>query len=380
MSKAEPIDPRVPWITSRTELDAAWRLTHAGARHREVVRQGARIGNALRDGPRLVSVRTLPLTTVLYPTKYAYNAACRVPVPFVSMTHRALLVQVRTGEGLKNVLFNPTFYEASLEAPFFRKLADRYGEWLATNVLTTRFGSVESGLATLGLSPADIDVVAFDHFHVQDLRPLFGVQGVAGEPDREGLFPRAVLLAPRCEWEDWDDLHPTQQAWFVRDGKRGIPASRVVLTHSDLQLGEGCLLLRTPGHTSGNQTLFCHADRGVFGCSENGCSVDNWAPHHSRIPGLTEVARAQELDLILNANTPDASIQYTSMALERSVVDRLSEAPAFFQMFPSSEVTPHWLSPGIRPTHLIKERDSGQLQPAAKVSLAASDQRKSAAL
>ena len=28
----------------------------------------------------------------------------------------------------------------------------------------------------------------------------------------------------------------------------------------DLFLGDGCLLMQTPGHTSGNQTLFVHAD------------------------------------------------------------------------------------------------------------------------
>ena len=44
------------------------------------------------------------------------------------------------------------------------------------------------------------------------------------------------------------------------DGKKDVPANRVVLTDHDLALGDGCVLLRTPGHTSGNQTLFVHAD------------------------------------------------------------------------------------------------------------------------
>src|SRR4029079_6099592 len=115
-----------------------------------------------------------------------------------------------------------------------------------------------------------IDLIAFDHFHTQDLRATLGT--ISQDPLRPPLparFPNAKLLAPRHEWEDWDELHPMQRAWFIADGKKDADTSRVVLTDADLRLGDGCLLLRTPGHTSGNQTLFVHAADGVFGCSEN---------------------------------------------------------------------------------------------------------------
>ncbi len=360
MRVSEPVDARVPWIRKIVDLDAAWAASSHGPRLKEVMRVAERLGDALRQGPKVVAVRTLPLTTLLYPTKYAFSSACRVPAPFVVMTHRALLIQVRAEGELKNILFNPTNVETSVAAPYFSKLQDQVGEWMANNVLTKRFGSIEEHLRKYGLTPADIDVVAFDHFHVQDLRPLLGSENVPGERDQKGLFPRAVLLAPRCEWADWDDLHPFQRAWFVRDGKQGIPSRRVVLTDADLSLGEGVLLLRTPGHTSGNQTIFVHGEQGVFGCSENGTCADNWSPLASRIPGLREVARLQELDIILNANTPEAgATQYTSMMLERSLVDRDTTEPAFFQMFSSSEVTASPLSLGLRPTHSFFERTSG---------------------
>ena len=367
MQLGEPIDARIPWLRRLHALDQAWSHTVHGPRLKAVLRAGEMLGDDLRRGPKVVSLRTLPLTTLVYPTKYAFSSACRVPVPFVVMSHRALLVQVRVQGELKNILFNPTNFETSIEAPFFRKLADQYGEWLAKSVLTKRFGSVEEQLAKLGLTPEDIDVIAFDHFHVQDLRPLLGVHNVPGEPNQEGLYPRALLLAPRCEWEDWDDLHPFQRAWFVRDGKRGIPDSRVVFTDGDLALGDGALLMRTPGHTSGNQTLFVNTDRGVFGCSENGTCADNWSPLESKIPGLREVARLQELDVILNANTPEGGCtQYTSMMLERTLVDRAADNPAFFQMFSSSEVTSSMLAPGIKPSHFFGEISSGHVTFAAR--------------
>lgn len=362
MRLGDPIDPRLPWVRRLHNLDQAWSHGVSGPRLFALEQAGQRLGDALRAGPSVVSVRTLPLSTLLYPSKYAFQGACRVPAPFVVMTHRALLVQVRVEREVRNILFNPTSVDAALAAPFFRQLADRTGEWAVKNLLTKRFGSVEEQLARLGLTPADIDVIAFDHFHVQDLRPLLGAHATGASPEQRGLYPRALLLAPRCEWNDWDQLHPLQQAWFVRDGKLGVPPERVVLTDGDLSLGPGALLLRTPGHTSGNQTLIVRTEAGVFGCSENGVSVDNWAPLESRIPGLREVALLQGLDVILNSNTPESGVQqYTSMMLERSLVDRLPEQPALFQMFPSSELTTSWFAPGIHPTRSLQERVSGQV-------------------
>ena len=66
---------------------------------------------------------------------------------------------------------------------------------------------------------------------------------------------------------------------------------------------------------------------------------------------------------MLNSNTPELGAeQYTSMILERSVVDRVAENPAFVQMFPSSEVTPSLLSPGIRPSMIFGAIESGEVR------------------
>ena len=126
------------------------------------------------------------------------------------------------------------------------------------------------------------------------------------------------------------------------------------------------MLLRTPGHTSGNQTLFVSTESGVWGVSENGTCADNWSPLESRIRGLGALCKRQDLDVILNANTPEyGAEQYTSMILERTIVDRVKRAPAFVQMFPSSEVTPHILAPGIRPTVIHRAVASGEVSRVA---------------
>ena len=362
MRVGEPIDRRIPWVRAVHDLDEARAIGSPGPKLRALRRAGEKLGQELREGARVICTRTMNNVTAVYPTKYAFNKAVPLPVPFVMLMHRCLLVQVLAEGEVRNILFNPTDAEGARRTPYFRKLIDAAGEG-PSRLLSKRFPSIEEQIAELGIAPEEIDVVAFDHFHVQDLRSL---------PQR---FPNALLLAPRVEWKDWDDLHPLQRMFFIEDGKLGFPEDRVVQYDADLRLGDGAMILRTPGHTTGNQTLFCNAEQGVFGCSENGTSADNWAPFESKIIGLRRYARHYEVEVILNSNTPElAGEQYTSMILELAMVDRVPEAPAFAQMFPSSEVTPSALSPGITPSMIFKRRDSGTLQRgrrAAKKSTAA---------
>lgn len=362
MKLGDPIHESIPWVRRVHHLDEARGERSAGRRLEAIRREALRLGDELREQPKVVAVRTLPVSDLVYPTKFAFQHALRLPFPYVTMRHRCLLVQVEAEGGVKNVLFNPTDRQSSRETPFFKHLLAKLG-W-AEELIGTSYGTVEDGLRELGIEPGDIDLIAFDHFHTQDLRPTLGTTRGNGLHDRlPARFPNATLLAPRAEWEDWDALHPMQRAWFVRDGKKDVVLDRVVLTDADLSLGAGCLLLRTPGHTSGNQTLFVHANDGVFGCSENGTSADNWTPYESRLPGLRALARAYDLEVVLNSNTPELGAeQYVSMVLERTMVDRVPDAPAFVQMFPSSEVTPSAVAPGLRPSMVFEHRTSGALR------------------
>ena len=340
-----------------TDLDEAWRTTLHGPQLRAVRRGAERLRERFASGPRCVSVRTLPLSTLAYPTRYAFWAAAIAPAPFVVMTHRCALVQFQRNGQLQNLLFNPTDIEGARATPFFARFIETFGARMS-DFVAGKFDTLESQLARLGVTPEDIDYVAFDHFHTQDLRGLLGTEDGARAP----RFPNAKLLAPKVEWEDWDDLHPLQKAWFVRDGKIGVRMGNVVLTEGDLALGDGVMLLRTPGHTTGNQTLFMNTESGVWGISENGTCADNWSPLESRIKGLAYLCKKQDLDIILNANTPElAAVQYTSMILERTLVDRVRRAPAFVQMFPSSEVTPSVISPGLSPSLIHRAITHGEV-------------------
>jgi hypothetical protein len=341
-----------------SDLRGAWDVRGHGPRLRAVRKAGEAVRERLAGGPQVVAVRTLPITTLAYPTKYAFWSAAYSPVPYVVMTHRALLVQFLQKGEPKTLLFNPTDHIASRATPFFARMIEMVGDYVATRLLAKSFEPLESQLAAIGLDAQSIDYVAFDHFHTQDLRTLLGTTDGEHEP----RFPRARLLAPVAEWNDWDDLHPMQRAWFVADGKRNVRQEHLLLTDDDLALGDGVVLLRTPGHTSGNQTLFLNTPDGVWGCSENGTCADNWSPLESRIKGLAALCRRQDMDVVLNSNTPELGAQqYTSMVLERTLVDRVKRAPGFCQMFPSSEVTPSALAPGLSPTIVHKALSYGQI-------------------
>jgi len=349
------------------DFDAAHELTASGPRLRAFRVAAERLHDAFIEGPRCHSVRTLPLTTLPYPTRYAWNGAANAPFPFVTMTHRALLVQFFQGGELRNLLWNPTDLEGARATPFFAKLQARFGDTV-TRMLQTKYAPLEDQLRELGITAAQIDYVGFDHFHTQDLRNLLGTSD-----GRSARFPRAKLLAPSVEWADWEDLHPMQRAWFVAAGKEKVKTDNVLFTNADLCLGDGVLVVRTPGHTSGNQTLFVNTPDGVWGSSENGTSADNWSPHDSKIGGLQTYSRTYDVEVILNSNTPElCATQYTSMILEKTLASRVHRAPAFVQMFPSSEVTPSVVAPGVSPTLLHKALTYGTIaaSPSGAVSAA----------
>lgn len=357
----EPLDRRLPWVRTLHNLDSARAVQATGARQRSLEQAGRRLGDDLRMAPRVISVRTLPTSDAPYPVRFAFNGAVRALAPgaLLIMKNRSLLIQVETSAGIKNVLFNPTDGPANQATPFYQRLMNATPAMLR-RPFEPRANRCAEQLASLGLSCADIDLIAFDHFHTQDLRPIMGSSTM------EARFPNAFLLVPKVEWDDWDDLPMIQRAWFVVDGKKDLPMDRIVFTNQDLSIGEGALLLRTPGHSSGNQTLFVHTDGGVFGCSENGTCADNWAPGHSRISGLRRAAKLLDVDVISNSNTPEsAAEQYTSMLLERSLVDRVPGNPEMFQMFPSSEVTRSVLAPYISPTHYFGKVEYGSVIPSS---------------
>ncbi len=340
-------------------LDEAWTLRGHGRRCAAVLEGSKALRTHLDAMPMASAVRTLPLTSLVYPSRFAFFGAQLSLAPYVPLTHRCLLVQFERDGRRLNLLFNPTDIEASRRAPYFAGLIARFGE-RASSWLQKRFDPLEDQLRALGVPPGDIDYLAFDHMHTQDLRALMGT----ADGRRRARFPNATLLCPKAEWDDWDQLHPLQKPWWIVDGKEGVDTSRITLTERDMQLGDGVMLLRTPGHTIGNQTLFVKTDRGVWGVSENGTCADAWSPRASSIAGVAAAAKSTGVEVLMNANTPEyGADQYTSMLLEKALVDRVPHNEEFVQMFPSSEVTPGLIAPGLGPSYQFGRVEHGTVTP-----------------
>lgn len=328
-------------------------VTCPGDRLEAVRRAAERFRDRFRETGMPRAVRTCDLITLPYPTAYAFWHANRHPSPYLMFTNRMMVVRYRDLAGtLRTLLFNPTDYDRAAEVPFYKRLAERYGPFLSHRVLSARHGTVQGHLARLGLRPEDVDYLSFDHLHTQDLRGWLGPGG---------FFPRAQLLVQAPEWAIFERLHPLQEPWYIRDAREGVSDERVVRLSGDVLLGEGVALLATPGHTWGNHSLALHTGRGVTVVSENGVCLDNYAPEQSRLPGFRAYARTGQ-EVVLNGNTLEGALdQYVSMIKEKVVAGPHPEAPEFPNHFASSELTAHWLIPGLRPTLSQRSLTHGEL-------------------
>jgi len=339
-----------------SELDAAWQTRGAGNRLDAVRRAGRRLRERILAGGVARCVRTADLATFPYPTRYGLQGVASSPAPYVFMRNRMHLVQVDAGGRTVTILVNPTDPERSAKAPYFARLEERYGT-LARKLLATAHGTIAAALAAWGVAPDAIDYVTYDHLHVQDVRGLLAPGG-----DGRAFLPNAKLLAQRAELDTLTNLHPLQVEWYIPACLAGVPADRIVALDGDYAIGGGFAIVRTPGHTIGNHSLVVVTDRGAWTISENGIAVDAYAPGTSRIRGVARYARDAGVEVILNANTREHTLdQYTSMVLEKTLADTVPDRPELPQHFSSSELVAHRLAPGLSPTYVHREISHGAL-------------------
>jgi glyoxylase-like metal-dependent hydrolase (beta-lactamase superfamily II) len=337
MADAVPED-----LVRLSELDAAWPVRGAGARLDAVRRGGRRLRDRILAGGAARCVRTADIATFPYPTRYGLQDVAASPAPYLFLRNRMQLVQVMANGRLVTILVNPTDPERALAAPYFARMRARYGA-IAQKLLSTAHAMVPAALAGWGIAPDAVDYVTFDHLHTQDLRGLLAPGG---------LLPNARLLVQRGELDTLAGLHPLQVEWYIPDALAGLAPDRIIALDGDYLIGSGFALVRTPGHTIGNHSLVVVTDRGAWTISENGICVDAYAPGISRIRGLARHARDTGVEVILNANTREHSLdQYTSMVLEKTLADPVADRPELPQHFPSSELVGHPLAPGLAPTY-----------------------------
>ncbi len=346
-------------ITPLTHFDRAREDIYPQKRLENVRTQALKLREQLLSGPKVSFYKSVDLIRVPYPTKYGLANVTTVPTPFVHILNRLFIVQFKTPQGLKTLLFSPSDIEGNRETPFFKNLSESAGPLrpFLDRFLAPKICTVEQALEQVGISPEQVDYISYDHLHTQDLRKWLGADGKAG------YFPNARLLVMKQEWASTQALLPNQAYWYCPNGIAGIDESRVIQLESSVFLGDGVALVQSPGHTEGNHSLVVHTDQGLLVTSENGISADNYAPLQSDIPGVRQYAQASGAEVVLNGNTQERGLdQYISMVMEKTIAGPHPDIPAFFNVVPSSEMTAYWGFPGIKPTFSFGELEFGFIQ------------------
>jgi glyoxylase-like metal-dependent hydrolase (beta-lactamase superfamily II) len=105
-------------------------------------------------------------------------------------------------------------------------------------------GRLPENLATLGVTPEDVDVVLLTHLHTDHV----GWSVVGGRP----YFPNARYVAPKVDHDIIEELNPR-----IRDEILAPLAStgQLDLVDGRVRLGPGVTTMPTPGHTPGHTSV-----------------------------------------------------------------------------------------------------------------------------
>lgn len=354
------------------ELDEARSVWPRGKRL-AALREGAEAFKArFKAQGEVLGVRSVDLVTAPYPTGFAFHNAVPLPVPYIFITNRMVVVQYEDFHGApRTLVWEPTTPEGSAKSPFYAQtqaLLDRVpgGTWFAENVFARYLNDTDDVLRICGLAAEDVDFVSFDHLHVQDTRMILGTTApIPGETaPRAPLFPNALVLAQDKEIATMEDIHPMQWAWYVPGGLDDAQVERFGRLQGSVELGVGVAIVWTPGHTDGNHSLVVNTPDGVWVSSENGVSLDNWQPDQSKIPGLRKYVEFYGREVVPNANTlEDPQDQYDSMVLEKTLADPSPKDPRWRQVIPSSELADIRMQWPIRATYRHGGMNYGTIAP-----------------
>lgn len=341
------------------ELDDGWREPRPGFRLADMRARGEAFARAFRGEGPVRGFRTLDLLPFPYPVAFGFWQAPPNKAKYLMMRNRCNLVEFEDWSGeVRTLLVNPSEADLSARAGFFEQARRELLPFLTPELVGRADGPAQLLQKRLGVDPAKIDYVTFDHLHVQDLR-----RGLVGEHGRPPLYPNARLIVNRRELETLQNLHPLQRPWWIAEALDGVPPDRLIIVDGSVSLGRGLALVWTPGHTLGNHSIVFHAPgRGVFAISENGITPESYLPRASGLRSLREHAVKYGVEVILNGNALESAMsQYTSMVLEKAIVDRGDAGGEVPNIYCSSPFVRSPLAWGIGPKYTIAPINTGAI-------------------
>lgn len=159
--------------------------------------------------------------------------------------------------------------------------------------------TLEQGLAKVGLEPGDIDLVIATHLHPDHIHYA-------------RRFPRARVLAQEAELAFARNPHPMRVLGADSYDPALLEGVKVEAVSGDCEVCDGVLVLHTPGHTRGSQSVAVKTSAGIAVITGFCATDDNFEPPDS----LRKI-----MPFIVPGVHIDAVAAFDSMARVKQVAD-----------------------------------------------------------
>ncbi len=115
-------------------------------------------------------------------------------------------------------------------------------------------GGTLRGLAELGLSPADLDIVFLTHFHGDHIAGFF-------TPDGEPVYANATFVTMQAEWDEWMGRWAASSAAADQQNLARFKArqDRFQFVNAGAEIAQGVTVVDLQGHTLGHAGLLVEA-------------------------------------------------------------------------------------------------------------------------
>lgn len=128
--------------------------------------------------------------------------------------------------------------------------------WVSANVCECTQSPDETmlgALNALGWAAEDVDIVVNTHLHYDHC-------------GNNRLFKNADFYIQKAEWQGAMRPMPHQESIYLSSlfDKNAIDTTRVVMVEGERQLLEGIVLIPTPGHSEGHQSVIVNTERGII--------------------------------------------------------------------------------------------------------------------
>ncbi|KPD12338.1 MBL fold metallo-hydrolase [Phaeobacter sp. 11ANDIMAR09] len=195
-----------------------------------------------------------------------------------------------------------------LNIPVNGYLVERGGEKIlidagTADLMGPNLGAMRSGLAAMGVSPAEISTILLTHMHPDHSGGLVSADGTA-------VFPNAELVVSQVEWDFWHDdaimaSVPENSRGFFQMARTTVAPyqNRLRLISGETAVVAGVTSLPLPGHTpghtgymldSGDQQLLFWGD--IIHSTALQFAYPDWTIAFDTDPAVTAATRHKMLD------------------------------------------------------------------------------------